>query len=94
MVEYLSGIYADKVFFGAAALSFTKGLMNFDAEMPRVFLKAGRERILVLDSSKIGCEAVYRLCAVEKCDMVITDAGVDKAELARLQRLTTVLVAS
>jgi len=93
VTEYLAGVYADKVFFGAAALSFSKGVMNFDAEMPKVFLKAGRERILLIDSSKIGTDAVYRLCAVEKCDLVITDAGVDRAELAKLQKLTSVIVA-
>jgi DeoR family fructose operon transcriptional repressor len=91
--DYLSGIYADKVFFGAAALSFSKGIMNFDAEMPKVFLKAGRERILVLDSSKVGCDAVYRLCAIEKCDLVITDSEIDDANLTRLQDLTSVIVA-
>jgi DeoR/GlpR family transcriptional regulator of sugar metabolism len=94
VTEYLAGIYADKVFFGAAALSFSKGVMNFDAEMPRAFLKAGRERVLLLDSSKIGAEAVYRLCAVEKCDMIITDDGISRADLMKLQRLTTVMVAS
>ena len=93
VVEYLSGIYADKVFFGAAALSFTKGVMNFDAEMPKVFLKSGRERILVIDSSKVGNEAVYRLCAVEKCDLVITDSDIDGAHLAQLRSLTSVIVA-
>ena len=94
VTEYLSGIYADKVFFGAAALSFSKGVMNFDAEMPRAFLKAGRERILLLDSSKIGTEAVYRLCAVEKCDMIITDSGIARTDLLKLQKMTTVIVAS
>ena len=66
MLDALGDVYADKVFFGAAALSFQKGVMNYDAEMPRAFLRAGRERILVIDSSKIGTEAVYRLCVVEK----------------------------
>src|SRR6202030_1786923 len=60
VVDGLASVYADKVFFGAAALSFQKGIMNFDAEMPRVFLRAARERILVIDSSKIATEAVYR----------------------------------
>jgi DeoR family fructose operon transcriptional repressor len=92
-MDALGGIYADKVFFGAAALSFQKGVMNFDAEMPRVFLRAARERILVIDSSKIGTEAVYRLCAVEKCDIVVTDDGVKAADLARLRKLTSILVA-
>ena len=67
--------------------------MNFDAEMPRVFLRAGRERILVIDSTKIGREAVYRLCAVEKCDLVVTDKSVRAADLARLRKSTSVLVA-
>jgi DeoR/GlpR family transcriptional regulator of sugar metabolism len=92
--EALSGIQADKSFFGAAALSFQKGVMNYDAEMPKVFLRAGRERILVVDSSKIGTEAVYRLCAVEKCDVVITDKAIRATDLSRLQKLTSVLVAT
>ncbi len=93
VVDILGGVYADRVFFGAAALSFKKGVMNFDAEMSSVFLRAGRERVLVIDSSKIGTEAAYRLCAVEKCDMVITDKGIRAADLARLRKLTSVLVA-
>lgn len=93
VVDGLAGIYADKVFFGAAALSFHKGVMNFDAEMPRVFLRAGRERVLVIDSSKIGTEAVYRLCAVEKCDMVITDRGIKAADAAKLRKVTTLVIA-
>jgi DeoR family fructose operon transcriptional repressor len=93
VVDALAGMHADKTFFGAAALSFHKGVMNFDAEMPRAFLRAGRERILVIDSSKIGTEAVYRLCAVDKCDLVITDKGIRASEVTRLRKLTSVLIA-
>ena len=93
VVETLEGIHADKVFFGAAALSFHKGVMNYDAEMPRAFLEAARERILVLDSSKIGIEAVYRLCTLERCDLIVTDKGVKPRDLARLRKLTKALVA-
>ena len=93
VIESLGEIHADKVFFGAAALSFSKGVMNYDADMPRAFLRAGKQRILVIDSSKVGLEAVYRLCPVESCDLVITDAGVKAADLARLRKLTKVLVA-
>ena len=94
VADALAGIDADKTFFGAAALSFRKGVMNFDAEMPRAFLSAGRERILVIDGSKIGTEAVYRLCAVDKCDKVITDKSVKRDDLAKLRKLTSVLIAS
>jgi len=93
MLNALGDVYADKVFFGAAALSFHKGVMNYDAEMPRAFLRSARERVLVIDSSKIGVEAVYRLCPVKKCDLVIVDQGVKSADLARLRKLTNVLVA-
>ncbi len=93
MLNALADIYADKVFFGAAALSFHKGVMNYDAEMPKAFLRAGRERILVIDSSKIGVEAVYRLCPLKKCDLVIVDKGVKSADLTRLRKMTNVLVA-
>lgn len=93
VIESLGDLQADKVFFGAAALSFHKGVMNYDAEMPRAILQAGKERILVIDSSKVALEAVYRLCPVENCDLVITDNGVKPADLARLRKLTKVLVA-
>lgn len=93
VIESLGDINADKVFFGAAALSFRKGVMNYDAAMPRAFLHAGKQRILAIDSSKLGLEAVYRLCPVESCDLVITDSGVKPADLARLRKLTKVLVA-
>jgi DeoR/GlpR family transcriptional regulator of sugar metabolism len=61
--------------------------------MPKAFLRAGRERILVIDSSKIGVEAVYRLCPLKKCDLVIVDKGVKSADLTRLRKMTNVLVA-
>jgi len=93
VIESLGDINADKVFFGAATLSFRKGVMNYDADMPRAFLYAGKQRILAMDSSKLGLEAVYRLCPVESCDLVITDSGVKPADLARLRKLTKVLVA-
>jgi DeoR family fructose operon transcriptional repressor len=93
VIDALDGVHADKVFFGAAALSFHKGVMNYDAQMPRAFLRAGKQKILVIDSSKLGNEAVYRLCPVESCDLVITDADVKAADLGKLRRLTRVLVA-
>jgi DeoR family fructose operon transcriptional repressor len=94
MFNALSDVYADKVFFGAAALSFKRGVMNYDAEMPKAFLRAGRERILVIDSSKIGVDAVYRLCPIKRCDLIVVDKGVKSTDLSRLRELTSVMVAS
>ena len=91
--ETLGNIYADRAFFGAAALSFHKGAMNYDQEMPKAILRAGKQRILVIDSSKVGIEAVYRFCPIESCDLVITDKGVKAAELKRLRKMTKVIIA-
>jgi DeoR/GlpR family transcriptional regulator of sugar metabolism len=91
--ESLEGIYADRVFIGAAALSFQKGAMNFDREMPKMMLQSGQQKVLAIDSSKIGCEAVYRFCSIEQCDLIITDRGIKGADLQRLRKLTKVLVA-
>ena len=93
VLDSLGAVYADKVFFGAAALSFLKGVMNYDAEMPKAILRSGRERVLVVDSSKIGVEAVYRLCSLDECDMIVTDSRVRPSDAIRLRKLTTLLVA-
>jgi DeoR/GlpR family transcriptional regulator of sugar metabolism len=91
--EALGSIYADRAFFGAAALSLPRGVMNYDPEMPKAILQAGKQRVLVIDSSKVGVEAVYRFCPIESCDLIITDHGIKAADLKRLRSICTVLIA-
>jgi DeoR/GlpR family transcriptional regulator of sugar metabolism len=91
--EGLARVSANKVFFGAAAFSFQKGIMQFDPEAPRELLQAGAERILVLDSTKIGKEALYSFAKVEDCGLVITDSGISPEHLERLRKLCLVQVA-
>ncbi|MGH9396149.1 MAG: DeoR/GlpR family DNA-binding transcription regulator [Terriglobia bacterium] len=91
--DCLRKVHANKAFFGAAAISFRKGIMLNDPEAPREMLQAGTERILVIDSSKIGTEALYLYCHVEDCDQVITDDGIKSEDLRRLRKITNVIVA-
>ena len=91
--QALSEIHTEKVFFGAAALSFRKGVMVYDPEAPRNLLNTANEKILVLDSSKIDREARYGFCSLEQCDLVITDRGIDPETLERLRKLKRVIVA-
>ncbi|HEY4381466.1 MAG TPA: DeoR/GlpR family DNA-binding transcription regulator [Acidobacteriaceae bacterium] len=89
----LASICADTVIFGAAAVSFTRGVMVHDPDAQRELLQAGKRRVLVIDSSKVGTEATYRLCGIEECDLILTDKGITADALARLSRITQVQVA-
>jgi len=91
--DSLKKIHANKVFFGAAALSFKGEIMVNDPEAPRELLQAGSNRILVIDSSKIGREALYFHCRIEDCDMIVVDDGVKDEDLRRLRRITKTIVA-
>jgi DeoR family fructose operon transcriptional repressor len=91
--EALSTIHTDKVFFGAAALSFRKGVMVYDPEAPRGLLQTANKRILVLDSSKIDREARFGYCRLEQCDLIVTDRGIAPEALKRLSKLRKVIVA-
>jgi DeoR family fructose operon transcriptional repressor len=93
VTESLKSIYADHVLFGAAAVSFTRGVMVHDPDAQRELLQAGKQKVLVVDSSKIGMEATYRLCGIEDCDLILTDRMLPAADLARLRKLTQVQIA-
>lgn len=93
VAESLKSIYADRVMFGAAAVSFTRGVMVHDPDAQRELLQAGKQKVLLADSSKIGVEATYRLCGIEDCDLIVTDAMLPSADLARLRKITQVQIA-
>ena len=89
----LAQISADKVVFGAAAVSRQRGIMVFDPDAPRALIKAGRTRILVADSSKIDSEALYFFCKLDVCDLLITDGGITRRQLSELREVVKVQVA-
>lgn len=89
----LTSICADTVIFGAASISFTRGVMVHDPDAQRELLQAGKRRVLVVDSSKIDTEATYRLCGIEDCDLILTDKDISAEDLSRLHRITQVQVA-
>lgn len=91
--ESLANVHTQKVFFGAAAVSFDKGVMVYDPDAQRNLVNAGTERILVVDSNKIGKGALYSFTRLENCDLVITDSGIQPDDLNRLQKITKVLIA-
>jgi DeoR/GlpR family transcriptional regulator of sugar metabolism len=91
--DRLRKIHANRVFFGAATLSFSRGIMVNDPDAPRELLEAGTQRILVMDSSKIGKEALYFYCNISDCEIIIVDNGIKEEDLRRLRKLTRTIVA-
>jgi DeoR/GlpR family transcriptional regulator of sugar metabolism len=83
VAHVLAGVHADRVLCRGGCPFLQQG--SNELRRGDVFLLSSgrRERALVIDSSKIGMETAYRLCAVKKCDMVITDKGIKAADLAR-----------
>lgn len=93
VTETLTSIRADKVFFGAAALSLKSGVMVNDGEAPRNLPQSGRQRILVLDSSKLDIEALYNFCDFDQCDLLITDSGAKSTVIDELRKRLQVQIA-
>jgi DeoR family fructose operon transcriptional repressor len=91
--EGLSAVRADRVIFGAAAVSLSGDVMVNDTEAAQRLVRAGRQRLLVVDSSKIGAEALYRFCELGQCDLMITDQGANEADLDQLRKHVKVLIA-
>ncbi len=91
--EGLSAVRADLVVFGAAAVSLDGNVMVNDQEAPQTLLRSGKQRILVLDSSKIGEDALYRFCELGQCDLLVTDDHVREQDLELLRSFVKVKVA-
>ena len=93
VADSLKSIYADHIMFGATAVSFNRGVMVEDPDAQREMLHSGKQKILLVDSSKIGVEATYRLCGIEDCDLIVTDRRLSSAHLNCLRKITNVQVA-
>ncbi len=60
----MGSIYRGPCVFRRRGIVVPKGAMNYDQEMPKSMLRRESKGVLVMDSSKIGIEAVYRFCPI------------------------------
>ena len=82
-----SHFHATTMFTGAAALG-PRGVMQSDAilvQAERRFMTCSDRLVVLVDSSKFRTSANLVLCALSDVDVVVTDSGVSKAELAPLR---------
>jgi DeoR family transcriptional regulator, fructose operon transcriptional repressor len=87
-VQALSDLRADVVFVGTNALRPGYGLSTPNSEeaaVKRALVRAGRQVVVLADSTKIGQENLVRFAAMDAVDVVVTDDGIADDDLRSLQ---------
>lgn len=56
-----------------------------EAEVKRLMLKAGRQRVVVADGSKVGEVSLVHVSPIDDVDILITDPSADEAAVAALR---------
>jgi DeoR family transcriptional regulator of aga operon len=84
----LADISLDLVFLGVDGIDAEAGISTHDeieARTDHCLMRATRRVVVLADGSKIGHRAFSRIAPIGEVDMLITDAGADRAELDRIQ---------
>jgi hypothetical protein len=79
---------ADKLFQGVDGIDFDIGITTpnvQEAKISRIMMKAAGQNILLADSSKIGRRSLGVINKIEAVDMLITDSGIDREDVKRLE---------
>jgi len=87
--DFFRTIHADLTLLGTHAL--TDGLLTETslevAAMKRAMIAAARKTLVLADSSKFSAPSFSTICTVSEVDEVVTDEGIDSAQLANLRSL-------
>lgn len=84
----LALFHVSKAFLGTDGFTLEKGVTADSveiAEVVRTMAAQARQKILVADSSKLGRSGFAHIMQADCIDTVITDAGIDRAEIARFE---------
>ena len=80
-VESLQQAFVDIAFLGADGIDASAGLTCHspdEAAVNRVMVAHAKKRVAVVDHSKFGVIADWKMCGVEDCSLIITDKGVSR----------------
>jgi len=87
---FIRRLHVDKVFVGSCSISAERGLSATeieDAAVKEAMLKAGRQVIVLADSSKFARESLIQIAPLDPAYVVITDEGFSEAMHARFAPL-------
>ena len=88
--KLLEEFWCDQLFLGATAIDQSENLATLDANeasINRKMLERAKQRILLLDSSKFGHSAPYRVTGLSGITQIITDSRLDAGWSKRLNQL-------
>jgi len=87
-VRSLKDICSQYAFIGTNGVDLTHGITTpsaEEAEVVRQVIVSAQKTVLLADHSKFGHVAYYRVCPIDKIDIVITDDGTPEQFLKPLQ---------
>ncbi len=88
-IATLHTVYINKLFLAASGLLIPEGLSSCylsDAEIKQAMIKASRNVILCMDSSKVGRVFLARFAPLDNIDTLITDSGISDESCEALQK--------
>lgn len=85
---FLAEIYPDVAFIGTGGLDAEAGVTDFDfdqADAKKLIMQNSARSYALVDSSKVGVRAPFRVCAAEAFDGVLSDSRIEAADLDALR---------
>lgn len=88
--EFVRGLHVDKTFLSTKAISVEHGLTEGDLAniaIKKLMIAAGKQVILLADSSKFGSVGFAPLAPLSAIDIIVTDKGISPEHLAELREM-------
>lgn len=95
-VRALESLHCDLVFLGVRGVDLQAGLTTsnlLEAETDRALVAAGRESVVLADSTKWGAVGLTTIVDVDEVDRIIVDEGLDAEARSAIGALTELTVA-
>ncbi|MBI9109311.1 MAG: DeoR/GlpR transcriptional regulator [Spirochaetales bacterium] len=86
--QFFAGIHVDILFLAVKAVSLKTGLSDhtlIESAVKQQMIKAADRVIVLADHSKLGKNALSRICSIEEIDTLITDESADPDFIAKLE---------
>lgn len=84
----LADVHVDVSFLGANGFSLESGLTTPDraeAAVKRAMLRAGRQRVALVDAGKYGADQFARFAGLDEIDVLVTDTRLPAVDAATLE---------